>query len=292
MNRRHALAKSAAVQALRVRAAVHVKPWDAIDIFDLTHQLGVEVRFAKIASMEGMYLRQDAPAVLISSERPAGRQRFSCAHELGHHVFGDGSRVDELFDPNSKKERGEEEIRADMFAGMLLMPKSAVDRAFSSRKLNPETANPIEFSRVACSLGVGYSTLARHLHYALRTISEDRLAAIERCTPKRVREAVLGQSVAEELILVDEHWAGRPVDVSVRDFLLLPQGSSAEGRCCEFRGNLKEGVLYQAVTPGIGRVESRSGWATFVRVSREHYEGRSIFRHLEEVEDDQGTSGY
>jgi len=286
MNRRHALAKLAAVQALRVRASVHVKPWDAIDIFDLTHQIGVEVRFAKIASMEGMYLRQDAPTILVASERPAGRQRFSCAHELGHHVFGDGSRVDELFDPKSKKELSEEEIRADMFAGMLLMPKSAVDRAFSSRKLNPETANPVEFFRVACALGVGYSTLARHLHYALRAITEERLAAIERCTPKKIREAVLGQSAAEELILVDDQWAGRPVDASVRDFLLFPQGSSAEGACFELRGNLKEGTLFQAVTPGVGRVESPSGWAAFMRVSREHYEGRSIFRHLEEVEHD------
>jgi Zn-dependent peptidase ImmA (M78 family) len=86
MNRRQqTLAKSAAVQALRIRASVHVKPWDAIDIFDLTQQLGVEVRFAKISSMEGMYLRQSAPTILIASERPAGRQRFSCAHELGHH---------------------------------------------------------------------------------------------------------------------------------------------------------------------------------------------------------------
>lgn len=286
MKRQQALAKSAAVQALRVRASVHVKPWDAIDIFDLTHQLGVEVRFAKIASMEGMYLRQEAPTILVASERPPGRQRFSCAHELGHHIFGDGSRVDELFDPTLKKERSDEEVRADMFAGMLLMPKSAVDRAFSSRKLSPEMANPVEFSRVACALGVGYSTLAGHLYYALRAITEERLVAIERCTPKKIREAVLGQSAAEELILVDEQWAGRPVDASVGDFLLIPPGGSAEGLCCEFRGKQKEGALFQAVTPGVGRFESSSGWAAFVRVSRKHYEGRSIFRHLEEVERD------
>ena len=286
MNRRQALAQSAVVQALRIRSSVRLKPWNPIDIFDLTQQLGVEVRFAKISSMEGMYLRQAAPTILIASERPAGRQRFSCAHELGHHVFGDSSRVDELFDPNSKKERGEEEIRADMFAGMLLMPKSAVDRAFTSRKLNPETADPVEFSRVASALGVGYSTLARHLHYALRTITENRLAAIERCTPRKIRESVLGQSGSEELILVDEQWAGRPVDASAGDFLLLPPATVTEGLCCELRANLKQGTLFQAVTPGVGRFESSSGWAAFVRVSRKHYEGRNIFRHLEEVEHD------
>jgi len=93
MNNWQALAKSAATRALRIRAEVHAKPWEAIDVFDVAQQLGVEVRFTKISSMEGMYLRQDAPVILIASERPAGRQRFSCAHELGHHAFGDGTRV-------------------------------------------------------------------------------------------------------------------------------------------------------------------------------------------------------
>ncbi len=57
MNNRQALAKSAATRALRIRAEVHAKPWDAIDVFDVAQQLGVEVRFTKISSMEGMYLR-------------------------------------------------------------------------------------------------------------------------------------------------------------------------------------------------------------------------------------------
>ena len=286
MNNRQALAKSAATRALRIRAGVHAKPWEAIDVFDLARQLGVEVRFTKISSMEGMYLRQDAPVILIASERPAGRQRFSCAHELGHHAFGDGTRVDELFDPDSAKVRADDEIRADMFAGMLLMPKSAVDHAFSARKLNPATANPVEFYRVACWLGVGYSTLAGHLHYALRTISQDRFAALNRFTPKTIRESVFGQPTSEELIIVDEQWCGRPVDAAAGDLLLLPPDTSIEGPFCEKHAAPPHGVLYQAVAPGIGRFESPSGWAAFVRVSRKHYEGRSIFRHLEEAEYD------
>jgi len=286
MNNRQALAKSAAIRALRIRASVHVKPWDAVDVFDLAQQVGVEVRFAKISSMEGMYLRQDAPVILIASERPAGRQRFSCAHELGHHAFGDGTRVDELFVLNSGKDRQDDEVRADMFAGMLLMPKSAVDHAFSARKLNPITASPIEFYSVACWLGVGYSTLAAHLHFALRSITQDQFAHIDRSTPKAIRESVLGQPTTEELIVVDEQWSGRPVDTAVGDFLLLPPGTSTEGPFCERRAEIEQGVLFQAVTPGVGRFESSTGWAAFVRVSRKHYEGRSMFRHLEEVDYD------
>lgn len=286
MNNRQTLAKSAATRALRIRAEVHAKPWEAIDVFDVAQRLGVEVRFTKISSMEGMYLRQGAPVILIASERPAGRQRFSCAHELGHHAFGDGTRIDELFHPNSGKIRQDDEVRADAFAGMLLMPKSAVDHAFSVRKLNATTANPVEFYRVACWLGVGYSTLAGHLHYALRAITQERFASLDRIAPKGIRESIFGQPTSDELIIVDEEWGGRPVDAAVGDRILLPLNTTTEGPFCEKRTVLKRGVLYQAVTPGIGRFESPSGWAAFVRVSRKHYEGRSMFRHLEEVEYD------
>jgi hypothetical protein len=171
-----------------------------------------------------------------------------------------------------------------MFAGMLLMPKSAVDRAFSQRKLNPNTASPTEFYRVACWLGVGYSTLAKHLFYALHAVTKDRFDCLDRLTPKAIRESVLGQAASEELIIVDEHWDCRPVDAAVGDFLLLPPRTSAEGSFCEKRRVLPDGVLFQAVAPGIGRLESPGGWAAFLRVARKHYEGRSIFRHLEEAE--------
>jgi hypothetical protein len=266
---------------------VRAKPWEAIDVFDLAQQLGVEVRFANIASMEGLYLRQDAPVILVPSERPAGRQRFSCAHELGHHVFGDGSHIDELFDAQAHVIRKDDEILADMFAGMLLMPKTAVDRAFSVRNLDPRTAEPVDFYRIACWLGVGYATLVGHMHFALGALSEERCAEIDRHSPKAIRVSTLGQSaLSEELILVDEQWTARPVDAAVGDFILLPRGVDSEGASCEWRGALPSGELYQAVAPGVGRFESSNGWASFVRVARKHFEGRSIFRHLEEIEHD------
>ena len=45
--------------------------------------------------MEGLYLRQEKPEIWIGL-RPLVRHTFNCAHELGHHVFGHGSTLDEL----------------------------------------------------------------------------------------------------------------------------------------------------------------------------------------------------
>lgn len=287
MTVRTARARSASTSSLRVRAAAHVKPWEAVDVFDLSKSAGVELRFANIASMEGMYLRQKSPVILVASERPPGRQRFTCAHELGHHVFGDGSRIDELLESvKAQGRRSEEEVRADMFAGLLLMPKTAVEHGFSVRQLTVRTATATDVFRVSCWLGVGYSTLLKHLKYALHIIPEDRFAELIRYSPKTIREAVMGQETPEDLVLVDEQWDSRPIDVRVGDLLLMPKQVSVEGRFCTHEADVRGRPLFRAIAPGIGRFEASSGWAAFVRVSRRNYEGRSVFRHLEEVDDD------
>lgn len=284
---RSTLAKSASTLSLRLRSMVRAKPWHAVDVFDLAQATGVEVRFVKIASMEGMYLRQDPPAILLASERPTGRQRFTCAHELGHHVFGDGTRVDELLNSTeSLRPRSEEEVRADMFAGLLLMPKTAVEHAFSVRNIPIASATAIDVFRVSCWLGVGYSTLLNHLKYALHIIPEARFSELIQYSPRLIREDIMGQQTSEDLVLVDQQWDSRPVDVREGDLLLMPKRVRMEGRLCRIEGELRGQPLFRAVVPGIARCETPSGWAAFLRVSRRDYEGRSIFRHLEEVEGD------
>ena len=66
-------------------------------IYSLCETHGVNVRFNDI-NMEGMYDRQPKPRIHISALRPLARRAFTCAHELGHHVFGHGSTLDELRD--------------------------------------------------------------------------------------------------------------------------------------------------------------------------------------------------
>jgi FixJ family two-component response regulator len=53
------------------------------------------VRFNNI-NMEGVYRRGLPPRIHLSARRPLPRRAYNCAHELGHHVFGHGSSIDEL----------------------------------------------------------------------------------------------------------------------------------------------------------------------------------------------------
>lgn len=72
-----------------------------ICIYDLCDRLNVTVRFVDI-SMEGTYYKGENPRILLSALRPLPRRNFTCAHELGHHVFGHGSTIDDLIEDSEK----------------------------------------------------------------------------------------------------------------------------------------------------------------------------------------------
>ena len=141
---RRALSLEAARAALRVRRRYGRSFGQAVDAVDLAETAGLEVLFIPIGSMEGMYYAADPPTILLPSDRPTGRQAFSCAHELGHHVLGHGSRLDTLMLEDSDDRIQDEEWLANMFAAFLLMPITAVARGFRERGWEPGTATPIQ----------------------------------------------------------------------------------------------------------------------------------------------------
>ncbi len=94
LNRR-ALATEAMQAAAAARARGKLDQVSPICIYGLCETLGVAVRFNNI-NMEGMYQRGVPPRIHLSARRPLPRRTYNCAHELGHHVFGHGSSIDEL----------------------------------------------------------------------------------------------------------------------------------------------------------------------------------------------------
>src|SRR6266567_4234154 len=96
MEQRRSLVMDAADAALRMRQSAGLGIWTPMCIYDVAEELGLEVRFVDISSMEGMYCKTATPLILVSSLRPSGRQAFTCAHELGHHIYKHGCAVSAL----------------------------------------------------------------------------------------------------------------------------------------------------------------------------------------------------
>lgn len=284
MNRRQ-LVLDAAGKALHVRRSAHISLYTPVCTYDLAQTLGLEVLFVDAPSVEGLYSAKPKPVILISSRRPAGRQNFTGAHELGHHTYGHGAQLDELID-ETRNSNSPEETQANLFAALLLMPKSAVERAFTIRSWRAESCTPEQVYTTAGWLGVGYTTLVWHMSATLRLINQVHRDALLRVSLKQIRSRILGSSAGENLVVVDAKWEARAVDLQVGDLALLPPGTICEGKRIQMVQSNSRGVLYQAVTPGLGRFWNPStGWATYLRISREDYVGRSIYRHEPESED-------
>jgi IrrE N-terminal-like domain len=286
VTRRRRLARDALTRALLVRREAGIPSHLPVCVYDLAIDRGVDVWFQDLPSMEGMYSRSPTPAMVISSLRPAGRRAYTAGHELGHHEYGHGFRVDQLID-GGREDDSDEEFLADCFAAFLLMPKAAVVRGFSRRGWDPSAPSADQVFTTAGWLGVGYDTLITHMNASLGLIGRARAVALRKETPKSIKTRLAGPECTEELLIADEHWEGRAIDIQVGDAILAPRRVEIEhpgvagGKAAPF------GTVLRGIAPGVGRIfDPTTGWAAFVRVARRGYVGRARFRHLEETADE------
>ncbi len=283
---RRALANQALQAAIATRAKAKLDQHSSICIYGLSETLGVTVRFNNI-NMEGMYQRGAPPRIHLSARRPLPRRVYNCAHELGHHVFGHGSSIDELRE-DAKEHPWEDtkEFLADTFAGFMLMPIMGLRRAFATRGWTPETATAAQMFTIACDFGVGYKTLLTHLSAGVNMISLSRAATLRPVTLKALRADILGALTPEPLIVADRHRAGPTLDAEVM-MLLLPPGTEMTGASLAHECDLADGRLFRAVRSGIVQASAYNGaWAAFVRIAPEAYVGLAQYRHLEDDPDE------
>jgi hypothetical protein len=145
-------------------------------------------------------------------------------------------RVDELFDPTSGTVRQDDEVRADMFAGMLLMPRVCG----GPRVFGEETASRYRESPrflPCCVLARRWDTRRSPGTFITRFVRSPKNGLPLWTDPRRKRSANPSSAnpTSEELVIVDEQWSGRPVDAAVGDLLLLPPGTATGGtmRCAK-----------------------------------------------------------
>jgi hypothetical protein len=287
---RHALA---AARRVRIRAGISAEsPLCIFDLVEEHYRDEIELRFKAAPSLEGLYVRGEptlgmTSIIIVSALRPAGRQRNTCAHELGHHLFGHGSSIDQVVENGTSRAFEPNEHIANAFAGFLTMPKLGVLKAFTDRDTRPEQAAPTTVFAVASQFGVGFTSLVNHLWRTLGAINAECAGRLLKITPKRLREELLCVPAPGELVVFDQHWRGRAIDLAIGDHLIVPAGTAVEAETLKFVRGRSGGDVYIAVRVGRGRVvDENSGNAAYVRVSRFQYEGRALFRHLEESADE------
>lgn len=281
---RKQIAQEALAAALQIRQKKKLPYTEPISAYELAEELRVEVKFVDIPSLEEVYFNSTRPRIYISSHRPSGRQVYSCAHGVAHHVFGDGTRLHEFIERRSRAEASDPiEFRAQCFAGFLLMPRPAVLQAFESRGLLPGNCSPADLYAIAGFFGVGYTSLVYHLQVGLKILTSVQADALSKCRLSDIKRCLVGQPVMEDVFVVDTHWIGRPIDVQVGDRICVPDGFSSDGNVLESMTDLQNSRLFRASRPGVGRVSDPiTGWTNYVRVRRRSYIGFATYRHMED----------
>jgi Zn-dependent peptidase ImmA (M78 family) len=203
-----------------------------VDVFAALQAADVCCVAKPLRGLAGAYAGPElgGPVVLLSSRLDELTIRHTAAHELGHHVLGHGSTMDERVDPDLGGLGGpwpDEEKLAEAFAAWFLMPLPAVHSAMRRTGID-QPAAPEHVHQIACWLGTTFVGTARHLVH-LRMMTPERAAALVRAWRARspaIRAALCGSAIPPQ----GRVWVMRPeasqasLHVIAGDTLVYPTG--------------------------------------------------------------------
>lgn len=146
-----------------------------IDVYGAIGDAGVVLMWRPMPRQFGAYVAQPGsrPGILINNGLPPAAQRQTTGHELGHHRFGHGTRLDaDLAAPLIHQTVWTpEEKAAEAFAAWFLMPRKAVLAALARLGLARPQA-PEDVYQLSLHLGTPYLSTVRHLP-SLRLASQN-----------------------------------------------------------------------------------------------------------------------
>ncbi len=271
-----------------IRAELELNMFQPVNIFDACIRLGVSVRFVDI-NMEGVYINQPGgvnSTILLSNRRPLPRRCFTCAHELGHHIFKHGSKIDALSNEDHKGSNEMEEYLVDSFAGALLMPIAGIQAEFKKRNWVISEASPIDFYTISCVFGTGYQTLVMNCKMN-RLLNETKTFELLKFTPAKILKSIFTPSINTSYFkIIDRHSQLSLIDLEVSNYLILPPDIKIDGDHLKKYKESNIGTCYLAVKPGIVRAATTdSSSSYFIRIQNFQYIGLAENRHLETLID-------
>jgi Zn-dependent peptidase ImmA (M78 family) len=225
----------AAVVASQLHADLGVDLETPIDVFGAVQRLGVVLAFSDLGSTSGLYLppsaEQRLPGILLNSQHPRSRQRYTAGHELGHHAFRHRVEVDGDLEDHLELavQRGtlegwpDQEKEAEAFGAWFLMPRRLL-RAGLARQGLKAPRHPLDVYALSLWLGTSYTATARHLGTTrlVDASTANRWAALP---PKELKvtlsEGLRMTSYRSDVWWLDQHAHGQPVDLRPGDRVLL-----------------------------------------------------------------------
>jgi Zn-dependent peptidase ImmA (M78 family) len=154
---------------LGIQAKV-VRDVGRIDVYDTIARLGVPLMFTRLDGLLGAYYRDPTPGILVTTRRPLSQQRFTAAHELGHHHLGHTPSLDDesiLRRAPFQARAGDnlQEVEAEAFAAAFLLPRWLLDWHCERQDwTDADLHDPALVYQLALRTGTSYEATVWTLH--------------------------------------------------------------------------------------------------------------------------------
>jgi hypothetical protein len=163
-----------------------------IDVFRAMASDRLKLIFKPLARCAALYLpavHGSRPGALINSQHPLALQRYSGAHEFGHHRFDHGAQIDKDVEVRlSGRSLPPHEMLAEAFAAWFLMPPERADVVCEALAIDPPRT-PADVYALALRFGTSYAATCVHLPSLKRAASADA-DGWAKVAPKKIKQSL------------------------------------------------------------------------------------------------------
>src|SRR6266513_172911 len=158
------LRREAEANALITRRDLGIPANLPVDVYSAIRRLRLWLLFQPLDGIFGMYQKfEDAAGVVVNVKVPPSVQRYTAAHELGHHILGHPLAIDPEDHISRWTDISMQEMAAQMFASEFLMPIAAVNKAAMSLGIRPRQVDEISAYQLSLRLRTSYSATIMRL---------------------------------------------------------------------------------------------------------------------------------
>lgn len=238
--------REGSLAAQRARRRLGLSLERRVDVFSVIEAEGIWLMFQPLRNLFGFYRRYgEVAGIVINANHPASLQRYTAAHEYGHHVLGHGfsldgvrdidgargvdesRRFEEALAVRSSAESGDprHEAAAQAFAGTFLMPIQVVNRVLLARGFDRDhpQLSPVDVYELSLEFGTSYQATITQLA-VLEKITWAETHKL-RLPPIEIKTTLCAgrrpQDTRADVWLVRETDAERDLPVRVNDEIVL-----------------------------------------------------------------------
>jgi Zn-dependent peptidase ImmA (M78 family) len=190
--------QEAMIAAADAHNALEIDTFARVDVFQAMTQERLKLIFKPLSGCAALYLpsvRGSRPGALINSQHPLALQRYSGAHELGHHRFDHGAQIDKDVELRlSGRALPPHEMLAEAFAAWFVMPPERADVVLETLAIE-RPRSPADVYALALRFGASYAATCVHLPSLKRADVAD-VHAWAKVALKKVKQSLTASAPA------------------------------------------------------------------------------------------------